>query len=168
MGGASQLEIGSWTGLEPCPQRWDITFNVHGAKTSTQVLNPQPQKTTPLRHIHAMDTNTRKIVAFNVRRLREARSWNQTVLGEKAGLGQTTVSSIEQPEGKSPNLESLTAIAKALGVPEWTLLVDGSALDAVQLKTLDHLVHTYADLPATGKKQVQRVAEAEERYSKAS
>ncbi len=115
-----------------------------------------------------MDTNTRKIVAFNVRRLREARSWNQTVLGEKAGLGQTTVSSIEQQEGKSPNLESLTAIAKALGVPEWTLLVDGSALDAVQLKTLDHLVHTYADLPATGKKQVQRVAEAEERYAKAS
>lgn len=114
-----------------------------------------------------MDTNTRKIVAANIARLRKDRGMNQTELGSRAGVGQTTISSIENPEGKSPTLETLSAIAKALQVPEWTLLVDGSALDSAQLKALDHLVHIYADLPAAGKNQVQRVAEAEERYAKA-
>lgn len=114
-----------------------------------------------------METNPRQIIANNVLRLRKARSWTQTDLGKISGIGQTTVSSVENPEGKSPNLETITALAHAFGVPEWTLLVDGAVLDAQQLNNLDHLVHTYADLPISGKQQVERVADAEGRYAKA-
>lgn len=91
---------------------------------------------------------------------------NQTDLGRRSGVGQTTVSSVENPEGKSPTLETLAALARALQVPEWTLLVAGPAMDARQLISLDTLVTTYTDLPEAGKTQVQRVAEAEERYAK--
>jgi transcriptional regulator with XRE-family HTH domain len=114
-----------------------------------------------------MEIQTRQLVAANVKRLRQARHMTQTQLGERSGVGQTTVSSVEQPGGKSPTLETLAALAKALDVPEWTLLVDGAALDATQLKAMDALVHSYAALPASGKTQVLRVAEAEERYAKA-
>jgi len=115
-----------------------------------------------------MDSTTRQIVAANVKRLRLARGLTQTALGEKSGTGQTTVSSVEKPDGKSPTIETLALLAKTLDVPEWTLLVDGSALDASQLKALDVLVHTYAGLPGPSKDQVHRVAEAESRYSRAS
>lgn len=118
-------------------------------------------------HSIEMDSTTRQIVAHNVKRLRLARGLSQTALGEKSGTGQTTVSSVERPDGKSPTLETLALLAKVLDVPDWTLLVDGSALDASQLNALDTLVHIYAGLPTTSKSQVERVAEAEARYAKA-
>lgn len=166
-GRGCQLVAGCRARQDPLPQSVDVGLDVHAKKTSTLVLQVQPQKHEVLAHANYMDTNTRKIVAANVARLRKDRAMNQTDLGNRAGVGQTTVSSIENPEGKSPTLETLSAIAKALHVPEWTLLVDGSALDSTQLKSLDHLVHVYTDLPDAGKTQVQRVAEAEERYAKA-
>lgn len=137
-------------------------------KPSTKVLERQPQNLACLWHLIGMDINTRQIVAANVKRLRLARGMTQTALGEKSGTGQTTVSSVERPDGKNPTLETLALLAKTLEVPDWTLLVDGSALDAAQLKALDVLVHTYAGLPSPSKDQVQRVAEAESRYARAS
>ncbi len=165
--GGGERRVRCLAGPEAVPQAGQVSLHVHAGKPSTRVLKVQPQKNAVLIHADHMDTNTRKIVAANVARLRKDRGMNQTELGSRAGVGQTTISSIENPEGKSPTLETLSAIAKALQVPEWTLLVDGSALDSTQLKALDHLVHIYADLPAAGKNQVQRVAEAEERYAKA-
>lgn len=165
--GCGDRRVRCLAGPETVTKGGQVSLHVHARKTSTLVLKVQPQKNGRLIHADCMDTNTRKIVAANIARLRKDRGMNQTELGSRAGVGQTTISSIENPEGKSPTLETLSAIAKALQVPEWTLLVDGSALDSNQLKALDHLVHIYADLPAAGKNQVQRVAEAEERYAKA-
>jgi transcriptional regulator with XRE-family HTH domain len=61
-----------------------------------------------------MDSTTRQIVAANVKRLRLARGLSQTALGEKSGTGQTTVSSVERSDGKSPTLETLALLAKTL------------------------------------------------------
>ena len=162
-----QCGIGGAAGAEAPSQGCDVGLNVHGGNISTRVLKPQPQNDKKVRHAWPMEIETRQLVAANVKRLRQARHLTQTQLGERSGVGQTTVSSVEQPGGKSPTLETLAALAKALDVPEWTLLVDGAALDATQLKAMDALVHSYAALPASGKTQVLRVAEAEERYAKA-
>jgi transcriptional regulator with XRE-family HTH domain len=163
-----QSIIGGVTGDEAPVKVGDVCLNVHGGKDSTKVLKSQSQKDKKVRHAWPMEIETRQLVAANVKRLRQARHMTQTQLGERSGVGQTTVSSVEQPGGKSPTLETLAAIARALDVPEWTLLVDGAALDATQLKAMDALVHAYAALPSSGKTQVLRVAEAEERYAKAS
>lgn len=167
VGRFGDLLSGRMTGFHPLTQDLNMLLDVHNPKPSTGVLGKQHQKIRHLLHAQIMDNKTRKIVAHNIKRLRISKNWNQTELGKRAGVGQTTVSSIENPDGKSPTLEILAALAKAFDVPEWTLLVDGSCLDAQQLRTLDHLIHTYADLPESGKSQVQRVAEAEERYAKA-
>jgi transcriptional regulator with XRE-family HTH domain len=113
-----------------------------------------------------MDRNTRQIVAANVRRLRNALNWSQSTLGKKAGIAQTAVSSVEQPDGKSPQLDTLEALATALNVPTWTLLIDADDLTAAKMTTLDVLAKSFAHLPASGQEQVTRVAEAEARYAK--
>ena len=126
MGRRGKLIARCWAGQHPVPQAFDVGMNVHRDKTSTLVLKLQPKKDGSLAHAFLMDTNTRKIVAANVARLRKAREMNQTELGSRAGVGQTTISSIENPEGKSPTLETLSAVGFAYGLPEWTLLVDES------------------------------------------
>lgn len=166
MGSGCNLISRGVTRQNPSAQLFDVGLHVHALNPSTRVLNLQRQKNGTWVHALIMDTSTRKIVAANVKRLRLSRNMTQADLGKRSGAGQTTVSSIENPGGESPTLETLSLIASALNVPEWTLLVDGAALDASQLNSLDHLVHSYASLPATGKSQVHRVVEAEERYAK--
>lgn len=67
----------------------------------------------------------RRLVAENVARLRRQRNWRQAQLANKAGIGQTTISSLEDPQGKSPTVETLSALAHAFRIPEWHLLADG-------------------------------------------
>lgn len=65
---------------------------------------------------------TRIFVAENIRRLRKAKGWSQQDLGDLAGVGQTTVSSLEVPDGKSPTLETIAKVAEALDCAEYQLL----------------------------------------------
>jgi transcriptional regulator with XRE-family HTH domain len=115
-----------------------------------------------------MDSTTRKALSENVKRLRLARKWNQTTLGQKAGVAQTLVSYVESPEGKSPTLETIEALAGALNVPAWTLLIPTDDLNPERMRGLDTLVSAYTTLPANGQDQVARVVDAERRYAKAS
>jgi transcriptional regulator with XRE-family HTH domain len=114
-----------------------------------------------------MGTTTRKTVATNVRRLRKQRGWAQTDLANKSGVAQTTISSVERPEDKSPTLDTLSQLAEAFGIPPWTLLVDVDDLDPAHMRALDSLVRSFAKLPPAGQDQVSRVADAEARYAKA-
>lgn len=86
----------------------------------------------------------RRLVAENVARLRRQRNWRQAQLAKKAGIGQTTISSLEDPQGKSPTVETLSALAHAFRIPEWHLLTDGVAtpntLPALDLNRLADLL----------------------------
>jgi transcriptional regulator with XRE-family HTH domain len=115
-----------------------------------------------------MDQSTRRTVAQNVKRFRLAAGWKQEDLGSRADLAQTTISSVENENGKSPTLTILDSIAGALGIPTWTLMVETDLMDKEQLKSLDAVVQSYTKLPATGQHQIDRVAEAETRYARAS
>ena len=52
----------------------------------------------------------------NIKRLRELRGLTRTKLAQEAGVSQAFISFIEQGV-KSPKLDKVEAIAKALGVP---------------------------------------------------
>lgn len=146
-----------------------VIAQVHAGNSSTVVLNGQYHNADHFGHANHMDRQskkTRKTLAYNVKRLRMARGMNQMDLGKKAGLGQTTISSIEHPEGKSPSLETITSLAIALEIPEWALLLDDDQPDARKFNKIGHLVTTYTRLPEEGRDQVNRIAEAESRYSK--
>lgn len=76
-----------------------------------------------------------------VRKLREAKRWNQLRLAEVAGLNKGTIVSVE--EGANVKVETMQAVAKGLG------------LTMAQLYTL---------LPATGEETAQAPAVAGESF----
>jgi transcriptional regulator with XRE-family HTH domain len=65
---------------------------------------------------------TRQLLARNVRRLRQKKSWSQHDLANEAGVRQALVSSIESGQA-NPTLESLDKVALALDVAVGDLLL---------------------------------------------
>jgi transcriptional regulator with XRE-family HTH domain len=59
--------------------------------------------------------------AANVRRLRAKRNFSQKALAEKSGVSVSYVSMLERAQ-RSPPLETIEKLAKALGVPPSSLL----------------------------------------------
>jgi transcriptional regulator with XRE-family HTH domain len=59
---------------------------------------------------------TQVAIAQRVRGLRKARGLSQTELAERCGISQSYVNKIERPGGCNMTLETLEAIAAALGV----------------------------------------------------
>jgi transcriptional regulator with XRE-family HTH domain len=64
---------------------------------------------------------TRQLLARNVRRLRQRKSWSQLDLANEAGVRQALISSIEHGRA-NPTLESLDKVASALDVAVADLL----------------------------------------------
>lgn len=62
-----------------------------------------------------------------IRRLRQQRGWSQGELADKAGIRPNTLS--EAINGRSPRMDTMQAVADALGVPLWSLFVDGRQYD---------------------------------------
>lgn len=106
----------------------------------------------------------RVLIARNIRQRRKAAGLTQGGLAEAAGLAQTAVSYIEREDGKSPTVGSLEAIATALKVPVWALLLDVEALEPAALNALEALVQAFLRLPDEGRSQLTRVADGELRY----
>jgi transcriptional regulator with XRE-family HTH domain len=110
------------------------------------------------------------VVARNVRILREQREMSLAELARRAGLAKQTLSKLEQGTG-NPTVETLFAIATALGVPVTRLVAEREQLMAVQRadevvweehdgyqsRSLDHVygsgvIENYLlRLPATGR-----------------
>jgi transcriptional regulator with XRE-family HTH domain len=65
--------------------------------------------------------DSRRRLARNLRKLREARGWSQEVLADEAGLHRTYVSGLER-EVRNPTLQILDKLAKALGVKASALI----------------------------------------------
>ncbi len=68
---------------------------------------------------HVMDLLTR--FAGNVRRLRARKKLSQKALADKIGISVSYVSMLERGQ-RSPPLETIEKMAKALGVPPANLL----------------------------------------------
>lgn len=143
--------------------------DVHGSHLSTKVLTRQvPKCLQDSLDSNDMDTNyahVRKVLAANVKRLREAAGLSQNQLAKRSGVAQTAISYVERPEGKSPSLETIVALANALHTTHISLIAEmlenATASDA---NTAANLYSTYLRLPSDGRAQCLRVAETETRY----
>lgn len=139
-----------------------------GLKRSTKVLSLQSHSARLLGDASKMDLEARLIVSSNIKRLRNLRGWQQSDLSRHcAGLSQTAISKIERCEA-GPTTDTLSTIARALGVEPYVLLIPSDKLTIEQLKNLGAVVSSYIASSEDGQSQIRRVAEAEERYSKAS
>lgn len=64
----------------------------------------------------------RGVLAFNVRLLRSGKGWSQEALAFECGLDRTYVSAVERSRW-NVSLSNIEAMAKALQVQPWLLLV---------------------------------------------
>ncbi|WP_433476272.1 helix-turn-helix domain-containing protein [Spirillospora sp. CA-142024] len=71
------------------------------------------------------------VVARNMRLLREQRGMSLTELARQAGLAKQTLSTIEQGSG-NPTVDTLFAVAEALGVPVTRLVAEHEQVMVVQ------------------------------------
>jgi transcriptional regulator with XRE-family HTH domain len=71
-------------------------------------------------------------VARNLRRWRMTRQMTLTALAERAGVAKSTVSLIERGQG-NPSIETISALAAALGVPFASIFHDESPPDETSL-----------------------------------
>jgi transcriptional regulator with XRE-family HTH domain len=69
---------------------------------------------------------TKRLIARNIRRMRQDKSWSQHDLANEAGVRQALISSLEIATA-NPTLESLDKVAGALNVGLADLLSDGAA-----------------------------------------
>jgi transcriptional regulator with XRE-family HTH domain len=71
------------------------------------------------------------VIAYNLRRLREAAGLSQQALGEAAGLASNAhVSHIESGRIDDPNTKTLRSLARALGVELSELFVEPAEPEA--------------------------------------
>ena len=84
-----------------------------------------------------------EVVSKRVRSLRERKGWSQSELARRAGIGVSTLSEIESGQN-APRLDTLVALAHALGAPLETFLhADENPLEA-RLRAIE----TPENLPA--------------------
>ena len=96
-----------------------------------------------------------KLVMDNVEALIDARSTNPAEVARKAGLNYTAVYDIIKGKVRSPRVETLDKIAKALGVPIATLFEDASD---EQLRS--EIVAIYHQLPEAEQRRLVVTAKA--------
>src|SRR5262245_54609796 len=99
-----------------------------------------------------------KAVAENVRTLRLARTMSLNELAAASGIGKATLSRIEQAEA-NPTVETLYALADALGVPVGSLTATAGPhvehIKAEDLATVTGAVHAKVLTQAAGAKLVE-------------
>jgi transcriptional regulator with XRE-family HTH domain len=111
---------------------------------------------------HNMESRSiNAVFAANLSRLMSAKGWSQSVLAEKSGVAQRSISNYLSPSrrdrgasGKEPSakLTEMSMISSALGIDAWEMLIERDASAATQQSTGQaELVALFVDLPAQAK-----------------
>lgn len=105
-----------------------------------------------MRYNYAVPVAAVHPVARNLRRWRNARDMTLSALAEQAGVAKSTVSLIERGQG-NPSIDTVWALAAALGVPFASLFHDESSADDFLVVRADDAAIVAVDdagLPADG------------------
>ena len=62
-----------------------------------------------------INSNAKRILAYNMRRLRRERGWSQEYLAELSGLSRNFISYLERVE-KSPSIDTISMLSEAFNV----------------------------------------------------
>ena len=117
-----------------------------------------------------------EILARNVKALRTHRGWSQDELGRRAGLSQKVVSNLENSVDRdiSPTMETMVAVADALGTSLLSLMVDMDPQKMSAIKSdkefeeISFFLNDYISLPKPSRQTVNRVLELEVKAAPAS
>ncbi len=103
------------------------------------------------------------IVAKNIKMLREHHNWTQSLLAEKSGVSQSTISNMEHPENAgdrySPTTNNIDAVSAVFGLPG-AILQMALPLDMLlEFGRIEQLMTGYIYSTASGRLAIEAVAE---------
>lgn len=90
--------------------------------------------------------------------------WSQTKVGDIAGVSQRTISNMRDPEGPSPVVENVEAVAAAFGLEGWHLIMPSLIEDLESDTSIRRIYDAYMESNQEGRRHIQRVAEREAEY----
>ena len=67
-----------------------------------------------------VNNNAKRILAYNMRRLRKERGWSQERLAEASGLSRNFISYLERIQ-KSPSIDTISILSEAFNVDVYKL-----------------------------------------------
>lgn len=113
-----------------------------------------------------MDNNTLKCLSDNLRLLMDHHKQSQEDLAVKSGLSQRTISNMLTPGAtkKGPNIENISAVARAYKLETWHLLIPGQPIELLLSKSVEKLLENYTKVEKHSRDNLDRIAENELRY----
>lgn len=111
--------------------------------------------------------NTRATLAGNVNSLMARKKWVQMDLAKASGVSQRAVSNICNPQGPSPTLKTVDAVASAFNLEGWHLIMPSLLSDLDNGSSIAALLRNYDQAEADGKRHILRIAEREAEFHRA-
>lgn len=103
-----------------------------------------------IKHNQSIDS-----VVENIRKFRELKGWNQSVLAKEAGVDQSYISRLEKG-GRNVTLELLDKVANAFGIPTYELLQH----NRVDEYSLRERINQVESLPQLKKQMIEEMINA--------
>jgi transcriptional regulator with XRE-family HTH domain len=157
-----ELFAGQYTIVQPSPKPSDVCVDVHAKNLAENCYACKQHIACAASHASRMDRSARKVLAENVKALRDHHGWSQAELAGHSGVKQTTISAIER-EIHAATVDTISGLAIAFRVSLWSLLIPN-------IRAANHragaakLLQAYVRLPDEARQEIDRVAEAETRY----
>ena len=114
--------------------------------------------------------SARKVLADNVYYLMHNRpneEWGQQKVGDKAGVAQTTITNMCNPDGPFPTLKRIELVAHAFGLEAWQLLLPTLVEDLKSDTSFLVVYEAYHKATPNGRRHIQRLVEREAEYATA-
>lgn len=89
---------------------------------------------------------------------------SQDALSKMAKVSQKTVSNMLKPEGPTPHLDNIDAVAAVYGLTGWQLILPSLPASKESVEGMVRLVENFAGASAEGQAAITRVAEMEANY----
>lgn len=110
------------------------------------------------------ENNTRAIVAKNLRALLDLRAWSERTLAKQSGVAQKTINNI-LTSSSACTVETAGALANALGLHAWHLLIPDLPQDLVSSPSLGAIVADWINATPEGREHIEMVAWREARFA---
>ncbi len=111
--------------------------------------------------------STRTIVVNNLKSLMTEFGIQKQDLPKKSGVSSRMVSYILAGE-RTPSIEILDKLASAFGITGWQLMVPNLHASLVRNGRLEKLIQSYVEIAEEGRELIDRVAQRETEYKRAS
>jgi transcriptional regulator with XRE-family HTH domain len=112
------------------------------------------------RNVNEERPSPRKVLADNLRALKDRHGWTQTEIADKADISQRYVSSVLSQE-QDPTTEIVDGLAKAFGLPVWLLLVPELSVELLDSQEIPLLVRHFAGADPDGQSALTKLAQRE-------